>query len=225
MFVSTHKHNSLHHEIRLALDLVSLRPVAYSIEGMVLEYGLRVLVHQDELTTFTHSWLELDVRIIPRGGMSLGDLLQEVGLREVGFGGPKPVMAFLTYFQRQVYVPVGRDRDGTLTDRKCFELLLVIEVYTSLDFDDMHQRDITIIYCLDDAFLHDLLSLSLAILFVVHLKRNLAKGPRTIDSSSILSTITNVVVDQYSSKARELTETFDMREPNTLGEPKLILEV
>ncbi len=83
MFVSTHKDYRFHYEIRLALDLVSLRPVAYLINLRVLECGLRVFVHQDELTTFTHPWLELDSRIIPRTGMELLNLLQEVSFREI----------------------------------------------------------------------------------------------------------------------------------------------
>ena len=83
MFVSTHKDYRFHYEIRLALDLVSLRPVAYLINLSVLECGLRVFVHQDELTTFTHPWLELDSRIIPRTGMELLNLLQEVSFRKI----------------------------------------------------------------------------------------------------------------------------------------------
>lgn len=113
-------------------------------------------------------------------------------------------MPLLSREDREIYVPVGRDRNRTFTESKCFELLLFDHIDALLDFTSHTKRDIAIKYRLDNTFLNDYFSFDLTISFVVHFERNLAKGPRTIDSSIILSSIENVVIYDHRSTRGEL---------------------
>ena len=134
-------------------------------------------------------------------------------------------MLSLSLFERKLYVPVGRNWDVTYTERKRFSLLSMVEVYTGLDFTSHSQRDISVVNRLNQSIIDDLLSSNLTIGFVVHLKRYLAKSPRTIDSSTFFSSITNVVVYTYLSKGRELAELLNTSKSNWLREPDFVLEM
>ncbi len=152
--------------------------------------------------------------------------LQEEGLRVVWFVRPAPIVLSLSLFERKLNVPVRRNWNGTYTERERFGLFLrKIEVYTGLDFTSHAERDISVVNRLNQTIIDDLLSSNLTIGFVVHLKRYLAKSPRTIDSSTIFRGIERVPIYTYLSKGREFTELLNTGEPNRLREPDFVLEV
>lgn len=151
--------------------------------------------------------------------------LQEEGFRVVWFGRPAPIVLSFSFFNRKLYVPVGRNWDVTYTERERFSFLGMVEVYTGLDFTSHSQRDISVVNRLNQAIIDDLLSSDLTIGFVVHLKRYLSESPRTFDSSSWFSTIVGSIVLTNFRKVRELTKLLNRGKSNWLREPDFVLEV
>ena len=164
--------------------------------------------------------------IKPRARMLLIYTLQEEGLRVVWFGRPAPIVLSLSLFERKLYVPIGRNWNVTYTERKRYHLfLLKIEIYTGLDFTSHAERDISVVNRLNESIVDDLLSSDLTISFIIHLKRNLSEGPRTIDSSTIFRGIERVSIYTYLSKGRELAKLLNTSKSNWLREPDFVLEV
>ncbi len=152
--------------------------------------------------------------------------LQEEGFRVVRFVRPAPIVLSLSLFERKLYVPVRRNWDVTFTERKRFHLfLLMIEIYTGLNFTSHAERDISVVNRLNESIIDDLLGFNLTISFVVHLKRNLSKSPRTFDSSLIFRGIEGSVIYTYLSKGGELAKLLNTSKSNWLREPDFVLEV
>lgn len=164
--------------------------------------------------------------IIPRARMLLIYSLQEEGFRIVWFVRPAPIVLSLSLFERKLNVPVRRNWDVTYTERKRFLLLLLlIEVYTGLDFNSHAERDITFINRFNQSIIDDLLGFDLTISLIIHLKRDLSESPRTFDSSSRFSTIVGPIVLTNFFKVRELTKLLNASKSNWLREPDFVLEV
>ncbi len=154
--------------------------------------------------------------------------LQEEGFRIVWFGGPAPIVLSLSLFERKLYVPVRRNWDETLTESSRSRLLilhLVDKRDTGLDFTSHAERDISVFNRLNESIIDDLLSFGLTISFIIHLERNLAKGPRTIDSSIVFRAIERTIVLTNFLKVRELTKFLNAGKPNWLREPDFVLEM
>jgi len=152
--------------------------------------------------------------------------LQEEGLRVVWFVRPAPIVLSLSLFERKLYVPVRRNWDITYTERERFGIFLrEIEVYTGLDFTSHAERDISVVNRLYQTIVDDLLSFDLTISLIIHLKRYLSEGPRTIDSSTRFSTILRIIVLTNFLKVRELTKLLNASKSNWLREPDFVLEV